>query len=83
MRNIVVIWNEKLDEKFPFSLIIKFKESYIINIYIACQVIAAKIIVYADEEEEYFSFIFLEAYSYLKEWMEYRQATGEVVTDNS
>ena len=31
------------------------------------EVIAAKIRVYVDEEEEYFSFISLVAYSYLKE----------------
>jgi hypothetical protein len=37
------------------------------------EVIAAKIKVYADEEEEYFSFISLEAYFYLNEWMNYRE----------
>ncbi|MGE5634500.1 MAG: hypothetical protein ACM3VV_04665 [Deltaproteobacteria bacterium] len=47
------------------------------------EVIAAKIRVYAGEEEEYFSFISLEAYSYLKEWMDYRQAAGELVTEES
>ncbi|MGZ5501559.1 MAG: hypothetical protein ACXWEW_10470, partial [Nitrososphaeraceae archaeon] len=46
-------------------------------------VIAAKIRVYADEEEEYISFISLEAYSHLKEWMNYRKEVGELVTEDS
>jgi hypothetical protein len=36
------------------------------------QVIAAKIIVYAGNREEYFSFITLEAYREVKNWMEFR-----------
>ena len=47
------------------------------------EVIAAKIRVYADEEEEYISFISLEAYSHLKEWMSYRKEAGELVTEES
>ena len=47
------------------------------------EVIAAKIRVYADEEEEYISFISLEAYSHLKEWMNYRKEAGELVTEES
>ena len=47
------------------------------------EVIAAKIRVYADEEEEYFSFISLEAYSHLKEWMNYRKNAGELITEDS
>jgi hypothetical protein len=47
------------------------------------EIIAAKIRVYADEEEEYISFISLEAYSHLKEWMNYRQEAGELVTEES
>jgi hypothetical protein len=43
------------------------------------EVIAAKIRVYADEEEEYISFISLEAYSYLKEWMGYRRDADETI----
>jgi hypothetical protein len=44
------------------------------------EVIAAKVKVYADEEEEYFSFISLEAYSHLNEWMAYRENAGELIT---
>lgn len=46
-------------------------------------VIAAKIIVYAGDDEEYFSFISREAYVSLKEWMEYRTECGEDVTGES
>jgi hypothetical protein len=45
------------------------------------EIIAAKIRVYADDEEEYFSFISLEAYSYLKEWMDYRRDVGEKIAE--
>ena len=44
---------------------------------------AAKIIVYAGEEEEYFSFITPEAYLSLKEWMEFRQSYGEKIIPDS
>jgi hypothetical protein len=47
------------------------------------EVIAAKIRVYADDEEEYFSFISLEAYSHLNEWMVYREKAGELITKDS
>jgi hypothetical protein len=47
------------------------------------EIIAAKIRVYADEEEEYISFISLEAYSYLKEWIDYRKDAGEKITEES
>jgi len=47
------------------------------------EVIAAKIIVYAEEEEEYISFISLEAYYNLKEWMDYRSNAGELITKDS
>ncbi len=45
--------------------------------------IAAKIIVYAGEDEEYFSFITEEAYEALKDWMEYRKSSGELIDENS
>ena len=47
------------------------------------EVVAAKIRVYADDEEEYISFISLEDYSHLKEWMNYRKEVGELVTEES
>ena len=43
-------------------------------------VIAAKIIVYDGEPDQYFSFITPEAYCSLKEWMEFREKQGEKVT---
>jgi hypothetical protein len=47
------------------------------------KIVAAKIIVYAGEDEEYFSFITLEAYRELEKWIEYRIQSGESITDNS
>jgi integrase len=47
------------------------------------EIVAAKIIVYAGEDEQYFSFISREAFMALKTWMEYRERSGESVTENS
>ena len=40
------------------------------------KVVAAKIIVYAGDEEEYFTFITSEAYSELEKWMTYRSGAA-------
>lgn len=47
------------------------------------EIVAAKIIVYAGEDEQYFSFISKEAYVALKSWIEYRENAGETVTQDS
>jgi hypothetical protein len=47
------------------------------------RVIAAKIMVYDGEPEQYFSFITPEAYFSLKEWMEFREKQGEKITQES
>jgi integrase len=47
------------------------------------EVIAAKIIVYAGEDDEYFTFISHEALRALQEWMGYRQSSGEPISENS
>jgi hypothetical protein len=47
------------------------------------EIIAAKIIVYAEDEEEYFSFITPEAYHELEKWMNYRKESGEAINGNS
>jgi hypothetical protein len=47
------------------------------------EIIAAKIIVYAGEKEEYFSFITVEAYDVLLEYIEFRASYGERITGES
>src|SRR4029078_2900369 len=46
-------------------------------------VFAAKIIVYAGDDEEYFSFLTPEAYLLLKNWMDYRAQSGEKIDEKS
>jgi hypothetical protein len=47
------------------------------------EIVAAKLIVYAQEADEYYSFITPEAYVSLKEWMDFRASYGEKITDDS
>jgi integrase len=47
------------------------------------KVVAAKIIVYAGDEEEYFTFITSEACSELEKWMTYRSGCGELINEKS
>jgi len=47
------------------------------------KIIAAKITVYAEEDEEYFSFMTNEVYEALSEWMDYRKQCGEMINENS
>jgi hypothetical protein len=47
------------------------------------KLLAAKIIVYAGEDDEYITFITPEAYLSLESWMAYRSASGEHVTKDS
>ena len=47
------------------------------------EIVAAKLIVYAGEDEEYFSFISGEAWLALNDWMDYRRSSGESITDSS
>jgi len=45
--------------------------------------VAAKITVYAEEEDEYFTFISLEAWNELSAWIQYRKDSGEEITTES
>jgi integrase len=47
------------------------------------KVIAAKLVVYADDPEQYYSFMTPEAYFELKDYMEYRASFGEKITGES
>lgn len=47
------------------------------------EVIAAKMIVYAGEDEEYFTFISPNAWAELSAWMKYRESSGESINGDS
>lgn len=47
------------------------------------EIIAAKIIVYAGENDQYFSFISPEAFQALQDWMIYRSSYGEKINPES
>jgi hypothetical protein len=46
-------------------------------------IIAAKLLVYPNEPEEYFTFMTSEAYNAVKEWMDFRASFGEEITGES
>ena len=47
------------------------------------EIVAAKMIVYSGDDEEYYTFISKEAYMALLEWMRYRESSGELIKDDS
>jgi hypothetical protein len=47
------------------------------------EIIAAKMVIYSGEPEEYYCFITAEAYNSLKAWIDYRSNAGEKITGES
>ncbi len=56
---------------------------HIVSISINNTIVAVKLIVYAGDIEQYFSFITPEAYFAIKEWMDFRLSYGEKITGDS
>lgn len=59
---------------------LKFK--HIIPLKREGHIVAAKLIVYADKDDQYFTFMSREAYLEVEKWKEFRLQSGEQVTGN-
>jgi integrase len=60
-----------------------FKWGHVIPVEKEGKVVVSKLRVYADEEDEYYTFISLEAYNELLAWMKYREECGEMINNES
>ena len=60
-----------------------FKWGHVIPVEKEGKVVASKLRVYADEEDEYYTFISLEAYNELLAWMKHREESGEMINNES
>jgi integrase len=56
---------------------------HVIPVEVGNDIVASKVIVYAGETDQYFSFITPEAYRALKAWMDFRSSYGEKITGES
>lgn len=59
------------------------KWKHVIPMHKDKSIVAAKIVVYAEEPDQHISFITPEAYYALKDWMDFRSSYGERITDES
>jgi hypothetical protein len=56
---------------------------HVTSITDASEVVAAKLLVYLADKEEYYTFITSEAFNALKEWIDFRASYGETITGES
>lgn len=61
----------------------KWKHITLITDENSSAILAAKLVVYPNEPEEYFTFMTSEPYNAVKEWMDFRASFGEVITGES
>ena len=47
------------------------------------QVVAAQLVIYSGDDDEYFSFVTPEAYHSINDWMNYRRECGELINGDS
>jgi hypothetical protein len=60
-----------------------FRWGHIQPIYRKDEIVAAKILVYAGEDEQYNTYISPEAYRVLADWIEFRRKSGETINSDS
>ncbi|MGA8084177.1 MAG: hypothetical protein WB988_20175, partial [Candidatus Nitrosopolaris sp.] len=60
-----------------------FRWGHIQPIYRKDEIVAAKILVYAGEDEQYNTYISPEAYRALADWIEFRRKSGETINSDS
>jgi integrase len=62
---------------------LRWKHVIPVNDEISKEILAARLIVYSGDREEYYTFITPEAYSALKDWMDFRALYGERISAES
>jgi hypothetical protein len=82
-RRIKAIVSTKISSGIRLGAWNYLKWKHISPIRRKCKIVAAKIIVYQGDPEQYFSFITPEAFSELEKWISYRQQCGEDIMPES